>query len=142
MESEDIASDNFFEVNNNQTIISSCCNYESNFTLESPYDCAFLEELPLGYNLLSDPIEGFSINFNDLEQMRYFRNNQFKKKLTLKSTKIGTIHAVVMWFRLFYIKFFKIFLVSIYIMELNFLYLPKIIRVGNKPFFHFIRLKK
>jgi heme oxygenase len=67
--------------------------------LNDPYDSLNLDDLKEA-RILSEPIEAFTVDFNDFE---YLRNvvlaNKLYKKITLTANKRGEASCVVGWFR-------------------------------------------
>jgi hypothetical protein len=89
----------FYEATDQYTLISDecyCNKNEENY----PYDSFYLNELRDGYELLSEPLEAFTVDFNDIELLRKtFLSNQFHKQIKLNAAKSGRMSAVVGWFR-------------------------------------------
>jgi hypothetical protein len=53
-----------------------------------------------GYKLLSTPIEGISVDFNNVAQLLKIKNGQFITELLLNAKEDGIVSAVCVWFRL------------------------------------------
>nr|CAD2125979.1 unnamed protein product [Meloidogyne enterolobii] len=107
LEAEAIDRENVFEYSDTITFISDCCNVEGSASKNikrilppSPYTCSYIEEIKDGYRLLSQPVEGISVDFNDVSQLMKIKNGQFVAELTLKANKTGVASAVCAWFSL------------------------------------------
>lgn len=69
-------------------------------SLHDPYDSMQLNELNDDYQLLSDPIEAFTIDFNDFQYLQnVVLSNEFNKKVDLVANIDGEASCVVGWFR-------------------------------------------
>lgn len=101
LEATDIARDHHFEINDNVIVSQGCytpgTSHESLPT--SPYTCAFLKELPSGYRLLSQPVVGLSVDFENVSQLSAFATDKFVTEVVLQATEEGMVHAVAAWFR-------------------------------------------
>jgi hypothetical protein len=80
VEADFIRRENIFEYSNSLTIISNCCNVPEldgkRVISPSPYTCAYLAELPDGYRQLSPPIQGFAVDFTNVQQLKQIKNSK------------------------------------------------------------------
>jgi hypothetical protein len=68
--------------------------------LNDPYDSVQLGDLKEGYQLLSEPLEAFTVDFNDFDYLQnVIMTNKFCKRIKLVANKSGRASCVVGWFR-------------------------------------------
>lgn len=90
--------------------------YFTEYYPPEPYTCAFLNDLanhsddvdaetPRMFRLLSEPVEGLTLNFNNKTQLNLFKSNSFSTEIVLTAATDGVAHAVVSWFRLVFSAF-------------------------------------
>lgn len=65
-----------------------------------PYDSIQLDEIEGEYKLLSEPVEAFSVDFNDFNYLKnVILKDEFCKSIKLKATQPGRACCLIGWFR-------------------------------------------